>query len=79
MTYNYIAAYITRRDKYPVSFFAHSGDLIHPINNESDLLDLIIETCDTEEAAVVKTLLRYEDYLEDRFNITNNLIKSIYD
>ena len=79
MEYNYIVAYRSGINYYPISIFVNHEEQIndfHPVTCEEDLVNIVLGYCDPLDDAVVckKTLLDYDAYCEDRYNITNGLL-----
>lgn len=81
MKENYIAAYRSKKDQYPVSMFVE-GDVVDasfPINNEWDLIDIVLTYCDPLDGEVVvkKTILDYNSYREDQLNLTLGMLTAL--
>lgn len=78
MTYNYIVAYRSGRNYSPTSIFI-SGDILdsrYPVYNEWDAIDVVLQYCNPADKAVAakRTILDYDAYMEDQYNLTIGLL-----
>lgn len=81
---NYIVAYKSSKEYFPISLYITVPSIIGDkfyVESVDDIFSLVLNYCDPADDAVAckETLLDYQSYLEDRFNLTNNLISVLYD